>query len=77
MRKSQRLPGVERSWLPGEQSHNRRIERLARGIPIPPLLRNSFDGLASELNISATFSKSTPFLPRQRRRPAVPAGSFF
>src|SRR6516165_2745201 len=27
IRNSQRLPGVERVWLPGEQSHNRRIER--------------------------------------------------
>src|SRR6516165_314748 len=27
IRESRRLPGVERIWLPGEQSHNRRIER--------------------------------------------------
>jgi L-2-hydroxycarboxylate dehydrogenase (NAD+) len=53
IRESQRLPGVERVWLPGEQSHNKRIERLARGIPIPPTLQNSLDELASELNICA------------------------
>jgi LDH2 family malate/lactate/ureidoglycolate dehydrogenase len=48
-----RLPGVERIWLPGEQSHNKRIERLMRGISIPPTLQKSLDELASELNISA------------------------
>jgi L-2-hydroxycarboxylate dehydrogenase (NAD+) len=52
VRESQRLPGVERVWLPGEQSHNRRIERLKRGIPIPPTLQASLDELASELDIS-------------------------
>jgi L-2-hydroxycarboxylate dehydrogenase (NAD+) len=55
IRESQRLPGVERVWLPGEQSHNTRIERLARGIPIPPTLRKSLDELAGELNISGIF----------------------
>jgi L-2-hydroxycarboxylate dehydrogenase (NAD+) len=55
IRESQRLPGVERVWLPGEQSHSTRIERLARGIPIPPTLKKSLDELSSELNISAIF----------------------
>jgi L-2-hydroxycarboxylate dehydrogenase (NAD+) len=53
IRESQRLPGVEHVRLPGEQSHNQRIERLARGIPIPPTLQKSLDELASELGISA------------------------
>jgi LDH2 family malate/lactate/ureidoglycolate dehydrogenase len=53
IRESQPLPGVERVWLPGEQSHNKRIERLAGGIPIPPTLQKSLDELASELDISA------------------------
>jgi L-2-hydroxycarboxylate dehydrogenase (NAD+) len=55
IRESQRLPGVERVWLPGEQSHNKRIERLARGIPIPPALHKSLDELARELDICAIF----------------------
>ncbi len=55
IRESHRLPGVERVWLPGEQSHNKRIERLARGIPIPPALQKSLDESSSELNISAIF----------------------
>jgi len=53
IRESRRLPGVERVWLPGEQSHNKRIERLTRGIPIPPTLQKSLDELANELNIFA------------------------
>ena len=53
IRESRRLPGVERVWLPGEQSHNKRIERLTRGIPIPSTLQKSLDELASELNIFA------------------------
>jgi LDH2 family malate/lactate/ureidoglycolate dehydrogenase len=55
IRESERLPGVERVWLPGEQSHNTRLERLARGIPIPPALQRSLDDLARELDISAIF----------------------
>jgi L-2-hydroxycarboxylate dehydrogenase (NAD+) len=55
IRESPRLPGVERIWLPGEQSHNKRIDRLARGIPIPRALQKSLDALAVELNIAAIF----------------------
>jgi LDH2 family malate/lactate/ureidoglycolate dehydrogenase len=51
IRESQRLPGVDRVWLPGEQSHNKRIERLGRGLPIPPALQKSLDELASELAV--------------------------
>ena len=55
IRESQRLPGVERVWLPGEQSHNKRIERLTDGIPIPPALRTSLAELAGELDIAPIF----------------------
>lgn len=55
IRESERLPGVERVWLPGEQSHNTRIARLARGIPIPPALQKSLDQLARELDIPPVF----------------------
>ncbi|MBW8267973.1 Ldh family oxidoreductase [Caldovatus aquaticus] len=49
IRGSARLPGVERIWLPGEQSHLRREERAARGVPIPPPLRAELDRLADAL----------------------------
>jgi L-2-hydroxycarboxylate dehydrogenase (NAD+) len=52
IRESQRLPGVERVWLPGEQSQTKRLDRLANGIPIPPTLRKNLDALAQELGIA-------------------------
>jgi L-2-hydroxycarboxylate dehydrogenase (NAD+) len=55
IRDSQRLPGVERVWLPGEQSHTRRIERLMWGIPIPATLQKNLDELARELGINPIF----------------------
>jgi len=55
MRESQRLPGVERVWLPGEQSHARRVERLVRGIPIPPTLQKNLDEMARDLGIDPIF----------------------
>jgi LDH2 family malate/lactate/ureidoglycolate dehydrogenase len=51
MRGSARLPGVERIWLPGEQSHGKRIERTAKGIPLPAPLRAQLEALAAELKI--------------------------
>jgi LDH2 family malate/lactate/ureidoglycolate dehydrogenase len=51
IRGSPRLPGVERIWLPGEQSHTKRLDRLRNGIPVPPPLRKSLDELAKELGI--------------------------
>ena len=51
IRESPRLPGVERVWLPGEQSHTKRLDRLANGIPIPSTLRENLDALAQELGI--------------------------
>jgi LDH2 family malate/lactate/ureidoglycolate dehydrogenase len=51
IRQSQRLPGVERIWLPGEQSHAKRLDRRAHGIPMPKALRDSLDGVAREVKI--------------------------
>ncbi len=55
IRESRRLPGVERVWLPGEQSHTRRKERLLHGVPIPPTLQNNLDELARDLGIEPIF----------------------
>jgi LDH2 family malate/lactate/ureidoglycolate dehydrogenase len=52
VRASERLPGVERIWLPGEQSHLRRQERAVRGVPVPAPLRRSLDQLAESLGIA-------------------------
>jgi LDH2 family malate/lactate/ureidoglycolate dehydrogenase len=52
IRNSRRLPGVERIWLPGEQSHARLLERRAHGVPMPKSLRDSLDTVARELSIA-------------------------
>ena len=52
LRASRRLPGVDRVWLPGEQSQAKRIERERDGVPLPAALLASLNVLAAELNIS-------------------------
>jgi L-2-hydroxycarboxylate dehydrogenase (NAD+) len=53
IRQSQRLPGVDRIWLPGEQSNAKRLDRRAHGIPMPKALRESLDAVARDLKIAA------------------------
>ena len=52
MRGAERLPGVERIWLPGEQSHLKRQDRAKNGIPMPKPLRDSLDAAARDLGIA-------------------------
>ena len=52
IRNSQRLPGVERIWLPGEQSHTKLLDRRAHGVPMPKALRDSLDAVARDLNVA-------------------------
>jgi LDH2 family malate/lactate/ureidoglycolate dehydrogenase len=52
MRGAQRLPGVERIWLPGEQSHLKRQDRAKNGIPMPKPLRDSLETAARDLGIA-------------------------
>ena len=52
LRASKRLPGVDRIWLPGEQSHQKRIDHLANGVTVPPALIESLDQLARDLHIA-------------------------
>jgi LDH2 family malate/lactate/ureidoglycolate dehydrogenase len=52
MRGAERLPGVERIWLPGEQSHHKREDRITNGIPMPKPLRDSLDAAARDLGIA-------------------------
>jgi LDH2 family malate/lactate/ureidoglycolate dehydrogenase len=51
MRNSQRMPDVERIWLPGEQSHERRMAYARDGVPVAPALLKNLQALAEELNI--------------------------
>jgi L-2-hydroxycarboxylate dehydrogenase (NAD+) len=57
IRHSERLPGVDRIWLPGEQSHHRRETYAKSGIPVPT-------GLFNELNVLAQSWGIAP-LPEQ------------
>ena len=52
MRNSERMPGVDRIWLPGEQSHQKRIDYTRDGIPIPAALAKQLHALALELGIA-------------------------
>jgi LDH2 family malate/lactate/ureidoglycolate dehydrogenase len=52
LRASEKMPGHDRIWLPGEQSHERRIAYARDGIPIPPALAAALDKLAGELGVA-------------------------
>jgi LDH2 family malate/lactate/ureidoglycolate dehydrogenase len=52
IRASRRLPGVERIWLPGEQSYAKLVDRKANGVPMPKALRESLDNVARDLGIA-------------------------
>lgn len=52
IRGSARLPGVDRIWLPGEQSHERRHRYETGGIPIAAGLVQDLEALARELGIA-------------------------
>ncbi len=52
LRASERMPGVERVWLPGEQSHEKREAFTRQGMPLPPQLKASLDKTATELGIA-------------------------
>ena len=51
IRNSERLPNVERIWLPGEQSHAKRQNYQVSGIPIASGLVTELTSLAHELGI--------------------------
>jgi LDH2 family malate/lactate/ureidoglycolate dehydrogenase len=53
MRGSERMPGVDRIWVPGEQSQAKRVQYGQQGIPIPPALLQQLDALAAQLKVPA------------------------
>jgi L-2-hydroxycarboxylate dehydrogenase (NAD+) len=52
LRNSEKMPGVERIWLPGEQSEQKRTHYQRDGIPLAEKLVNQLGDLAKELNIA-------------------------
>ena len=51
LRASERMPGVDRIWMPGEQSHAKRLVNEREGLALPPALREQLDQFARELGI--------------------------
>jgi L-2-hydroxycarboxylate dehydrogenase (NAD+) len=51
LRHSRRMPNVDRIWLPGEQSHARRVEYQRDGIPIATGLMRNLERLADDRGI--------------------------
>ena len=51
LRASARMPNVDRIWVPGEQSHAKRVDYARDGIPIPANLRQILERLADDLRI--------------------------
>ncbi|CAN5353330.1 Ldh family oxidoreductase [soil metagenome] len=49
---SERLPGVERIWLPGEQSYGRLAEYELSGVTVVPALLDELDALAERIGIA-------------------------
>ena len=52
LRAAERMPGVERIFMPGEQSHARIEAHRRDGIPLVPALMASLDRVAEELDIT-------------------------
>ncbi|MCC2673313.1 MAG: yjmC, partial [Ramlibacter sp.] len=52
LRGAERMPGVERIWMPGEQSHAKRMANERDGLLLPPALRTQLDALARDLGIA-------------------------
>jgi L-2-hydroxycarboxylate dehydrogenase (NAD+) len=51
LRASERMPGVDRIWMPGEQSHARRIANERDGLSLPAALRTQLDAFARDIGI--------------------------
>ena len=51
LRRSERLPNVDRIWMPGEQSAAKRVAYGRDGIPLAATLLRTLDGLPTELGI--------------------------
>jgi LDH2 family malate/lactate/ureidoglycolate dehydrogenase len=45
------MPGVDRIWMPGEQSHAKRIANERDGLALPAALRTQLDTFARDIGI--------------------------
>jgi L-2-hydroxycarboxylate dehydrogenase (NAD+) len=51
LRASERMPGVDRIWMPGEQSHAKKTVNEREGLALPPALRAQLDAFAQDVGI--------------------------
>ena len=51
LRASERMPDVDRIWLPGEQSHEKRRTNERDGIALAPVLLKQLDAFADEMGM--------------------------
>ncbi len=51
LRNSERMPDVDRIWVPGEQSQQRRIDNARDGVPLPAALIEKLDQFSVEHNM--------------------------
>ncbi len=51
LRQSEKLPGVERIRMPGDERATRRAERLEAGVPLPTQLVQKLDAIALRLGV--------------------------
>lgn len=52
LRSSERMEGIKRIWLPGEQSHHKRLAHRANGIPLSAGVVADLAALAADLGIA-------------------------
>jgi LDH2 family malate/lactate/ureidoglycolate dehydrogenase len=57
---SERMPGFDRIWVPGEQSHLKRERHLAQGIDVPASLVRELDAVARQLGVPTLADTPTP-----------------
>jgi L-2-hydroxycarboxylate dehydrogenase (NAD+) len=57
IRSSERLPGVERIWLPGEQSYAKRVDFERHGVPVADGVLRTLADLAKRLGIDPLESR--------------------
>jgi L-2-hydroxycarboxylate dehydrogenase (NAD+) len=59
LRASERMPGVDRIWMPGEQSNDKRAAGEREGIAIGPVLLQQLDQFAQEMGMTKLSETST------------------
>jgi LDH2 family malate/lactate/ureidoglycolate dehydrogenase len=57
---SERMPGFDRIWVPGEQSHLKRERHLTQGIDVPASLVRELDAVARQLGVPTLADTPTP-----------------